>query len=438
MQLSKNKKFQYLFFLIILINTLFNGGNSNLIIQSNFIFTSSFFLFCLRDKNYFAHYKSFTTINKLPLTIYFIFLIYLIFQILPMPLEFLKLFSPHKYNYLKNLNLELSFSTISLSPSNSFFQFLNYVSLILIVLIFKMLFYTHRHEMRLCLFLSILGFISSVAALVFYLNGNPDFYMFKNSFYRNSSTGFFINRTVFSIFLIFCLLSSLMYLKDLNSEKKEIFFLKIYVRLFIVFITIGIITSFSRIGNFLFILVLLIYLLDEVFVSKKKDKVFRNLIFLIIIFDVVILGFYFGASDLLNRFYLLNEEFAAIPTETDGLKRFEIIKFGLNQIKNYLFFGYGSGSFETLYQLNSTGKGSLFANHAHSDLVQYFGELGLIGFLLLNLSYVKFFFRRQFFVLKNSILLILLIIILLFDFSLHIPIIQILFLIFFIKNLKIN
>ena len=172
--------------------------------------------------------------------------------------------------------------------------------------------------------------------------------------------------------------------------------------------------------------------------QKKKDRVFRNLIFLIIIFDVVILGFYFGASDLLNRFYLLNEEFAAIPTETDGLKRFEIIKFGLNQIKNYLFFGYGSGGFETLYQLNSSGEGGHFANHAHSDLVQYFGELGLIGFLLLNFSYVKFFFRRQFFVLKNFILLILLIIILLFDFSLHIPIIQILFLIFFIKNLKIN
>ena len=437
MQITKNKKFQYLFFFLILINTLFNGGNSNFTIQVNFILTGSLFLFCLGDKNYFAHCKAFAINNKKSLILYILFLVYLIFQILPLPLEFLKIFSPYKYNHLKNLNLDLSYSTISLSPSNSYFQFLNYISLIFIILIFKMLFYSHRHEMRLCFFLSILGFISSVAALIFYLNGNPDFYIFKNSFYKDSSTGFFINRTVFSIFLIFCLLSSLIYLKNLNyNVKKENFFLKIYIRLFIIFITIGIITSFSRIGNFLFIIILFIYLFDETFTSKKKNKAFRNLILLIIIFDVLILGFYFGASDLFNRFYLLNEEFAAVFNEVDGLKRIEIIKFGLKQIKNFLFFGYGSGSFETLYQLNSSGKGSFFANHVHSDLLQYIGELGLIGFLLLNLSYIKFFFSRKFLIFKNYILSTLLIVILLFDFSLHIPIIQILFVMFFILNKK--
>ena len=37
MQLSKNKKYQYIFFLLILIYSVFNGGNSNLLIQINFL-----------------------------------------------------------------------------------------------------------------------------------------------------------------------------------------------------------------------------------------------------------------------------------------------------------------------------------------------------------------------------------------------------------------
>ena len=52
MQLSKNKKYQYSFFFILTIYTIFNGGNSNLSIQINFILVSFLFLFCLKDKNY--------------------------------------------------------------------------------------------------------------------------------------------------------------------------------------------------------------------------------------------------------------------------------------------------------------------------------------------------------------------------------------------------
>ena len=48
MQLSKNKKYQYSFFLLIVIYSLFNGGNSNLLIQINFLLISFFFIFCLK------------------------------------------------------------------------------------------------------------------------------------------------------------------------------------------------------------------------------------------------------------------------------------------------------------------------------------------------------------------------------------------------------
>ena len=202
MQLSKNKRHQYLFFLILSLYTIFNGGNSNLLIQINFILIGFLFLYCLKDKNYNLHFRVFCKKNKKPIVFYILFLFYLLFQIIPIPIEALKLFSPEKYNYIDKLNSDNLYSSISLSPSNSFFQIINFVTLLIIFFILKMTFYTNRHKNRLYLFLSFLGFFTSLIAIIFYLNGNPDFFIFKNSQYIKASTGFFVNRTIFSIFSI--------------------------------------------------------------------------------------------------------------------------------------------------------------------------------------------------------------------------------------------
>ena len=438
MQLSKNKKYQYLFFSILSIFIIFNGGNSNLFIQLNFILISLFFLYCLKDKNYNLHLKNFYVNNKKSIFLYIIFLSYLFFQIIPLPINFLKFFSPEKYILLKNLN-ELSHSSISFSPSNSFFQILNFLTLLIVVLILKMIFYTERHKYRLYFFLSIFGFFTSIIAALFYLNGNPDVFFFKNSYYKNASSGFFVNRTVLSVFLLFTLISSLELLKifEINKKRKqEQFFLRIYIRLFVIFITIGIITTFSRIGNFLLLITILIYFLNELFFSKKKNQSFKIIILLIIFFDLIFVGIYFGTSEIIDRFYFLKEEFSTISGEISNISRFDIIKFGLIEFKNFIFFGYGSGSFENLFQLKFFSLSNQFANHAHSDLVEFLCEFGLIGISFVFFSFIKFFINKKNYTSISIITLFYSIIILFFDFSLHIPIIQVLFVTFFILNKK--
>ena len=433
MQISKNKKYQYLFFSILSIFIIFNGGNSNLFIQLNFILISFFFLNCLKDKNYNLHFKNFYNQNKKSIIVYIVFLGYLFFQILPLPLNILKFFSPEKYIFLTSNN-EIVYSSISFSPSNSFFQILNFISLFLIVFILRMIFYTDRHKYRLYLFLSISGFVTSIIGVLFYLYGNPDFFIFRNSFYKEAASGFFINRTVFAVFLLFCLISSLELLKKLH--KKNNFFLKIYIRLFVIFISIGIITSFSRIGNFLFFITIFVYLLNELFVSKNKNHSFKIIILFIIFFDLLFIGIYFGASEIIDRFYFLKEEFSHIPGPITTVARFDLIKFAFTEIKNFFFFGYGIGGFENIFQIKFINSYYWYADHAHSDLVEFFGEFGIIGILLFILSFIKFFLIKKNYSLINSLVLIYLSLILLFDFSLHIPIIQLLFIIFFYINKK--
>ena len=135
MHLSKNKKYQYSFFLLILIYAIFNGGNSNLLIQINFLFISFFFIFCLIDKNYNSHFKYFFNDNKTSINFYILSLFYLLFQLLPLPIEILKLFSPDKYFYLNILSSDLNYSSISLAPTNSFFYLLNFCSMLILIFI---------------------------------------------------------------------------------------------------------------------------------------------------------------------------------------------------------------------------------------------------------------------------------------------------------------
>ena len=439
MQISKNRKYQYLFFFILTIYTIFNGGNSNISIQINFILFSFLFLFCLKDKNYNLHLINFYKDNQKSILIYLVFIFYLLFQIVHLPMEILKVFSPEKFKIIGKLNGEILNSSISLAPSNSFFQILNYTTLLIVVFIIKMIFYTDRHKNRFYLFLSFLGFVTSIIAISFYLNGNPNILIFQNTFYKNASTGFFINRTVFAVFLLFSLISSLELLRNLNvytSKKKDNFFLKIYVRLFIIFITIGIITSFSRVGNFLFLITILSYLFKEYYINKTKNSSFKYIIILILLLDILILGFYFGGSKIIDRFYFLNDEFAEIYSDNWSLSRIDIIKFSIIQLKNFLLFGYGTGGFEILFQINHKDLGIQYADHAHSDLFEFIGEFGLFGTILILLSLMSFFICRNSYSFINLTLMSYIMVILIFDFSMHIPLIQLLLTIFLTLNKK--
>jgi len=441
MSLRKSKIYQSFFYFLISLLVIFNGGNNDLIVQLNFILVSIFFLKCLGDLNYKANIKKLYIDNKQIIIFYLFFLLYLFFQIIPLPIDFLKFFSPTKYNLLINLNFEKNFSSISFDIGKSFFNILNYCSIILYVIIFKSVFYRERDKKNFYLFLNFISFIASIVAVYFYLIGNPNFLFISNINYQNSSTGFFINRTVFACFLNLGFLAGIEYLKyiDLNTKRKDYFFNKIYLRLFLLFITIGIITSFSRLGNFLFLLLIIFYLFD--FYKKKNHKnrfIFYSLI-AIILFDILILGFYFGGDQLIDRFMFLKSELLIYTNDNNQnltLARGDLAKFSILQISNFLLFGYGVGNFEIIFKIFFNELDNTFANHAHFDLGEFIGELGLLGAFFLFVLIFKIFKKIQFKSVKNIYLLVLIFLILAFDFSLHVPIIQILIVLLFSLNIK--
>ena len=420
---------------------IFNGGNDNLYIQFNFIIISIFFLSFIREKKYLAHVREIFSKNKIAILLYSLFISFLIFQTIPLPIEWLGFLSPEKFNLLNKLEFNGNFNSISLSPVNSYFGILNYIALFLYLIIFKSLFYKQKDIFKLYFFLVCLGAFTASIAVYFFLIGNPDFLMIKNTFYKDSATGFFINRTVFSCFLVLCFFCGIEYLKYVDEYQKNNmnnFFNKIYNRIFILLISIGIITTFSKLGNFLFISLIILYILQALYLNEKKNRFFLVTLILIVLFDVLIFGFYFGSDKLLQRFYFLERQISEyLPTTAElDLSRGDLTKFAFDEFKKFILFGYGGGGFENLLKINFPNLSLKFASHAHSDFLEFMGEFGIIGSILIFLSLLVARVNKRFFLFKNFLLCYLLIFILIFDFSFHIPINQLLFILLLAVDYK--
>ena len=102
-------------------------------------------------------------------------------------------------------------------------------------------------------------------------------------------------------------------------------------------------------------------------------------------------------------------------------------KFAFIEFKKFILFGYGGGGFESLFKMNFQNLSTQFASHAHSDFLEFIGEFGLIGSTLISLSLLFSCANKDFLSFRNFLLCYLLIFIIIFDFSFHIPIIQLLF-----------
>ena len=171
------------------------------------------------------------------------------------------------------------------------------------------------------------------------------------------------------------------------------------------------------------------YISRELYKNDKKNKFFLITLILIVLFDVLILGFYFGSEKLLQRYSFLHSQISEyLPSSAQSiLSRADIAKFAFIEFKKFILFGYGGGGFEYLFKINFQDLSTQFASNAHSSIIEFIGEFGLIGSTFISLCLILLCANKDFLLFKNFLLCYLLIFILIFDFSFHIPIIQFLF-----------
>ena len=445
--ISKNKLNQIIFCSIIFIGSIFNGSNSSKLIIINFFSLFFFLIFILLKKNNYKFIIYRFKNNKNLIIIFSLFILFLLIQVIPIPNNILRIISLNSFNFYTNVNLA-NFNIISLNNGFTFIELINYLNIFLIVILTDLIFFKKKHITRYLFYLSLIGFFHAFAAVLLFLLGNPEFFLEQVVYYKNSASGFFINRTNFSFFLVLTFLITIQYIvicrtkSYFNNSSFNLF----YTRIFLIFITIGIICSFSRLGNFYLLLIVLLYSIHAI---KFQKKIINNLtifLFVLILFDILIMGLFFGGDKLLARFNIFDEIIIKDPKESLSnftlsgdaslpLSRANLIFLGLSFFKDYIFFGYGAGAFETVFLFSYNSLDNYYANHVHADFIELIGELGIIGFFLICLLFYgiskKIFVSFKSNENKFNILSIAIILIFLingfFDFSLNIPSNQYLF-----------
>ena len=109
------------------------------------------------------------------------------------------------------------------------------------------------------------------------------------------------------------------------------------------------------------------------------------------------MGYYFGSERLISRYsFLANDMSGYIENSiNNNLSRSNLSYFALSEFKNFIFFGYGAGAFEYLFNIRYENLSGYYTIHAHSDLAEFLGEFGLIGFSIIGTSIFFFIFKKQ-------------------------------------------
>jgi O-antigen ligase len=284
-----------------------------------------------------------------------------------------------------------------------------------------------------------MGFCHAIFATYWMLIGNPSNFLIQKVHYLRASTGLYVNRAVFGTFLFLTAFSGLYYivvffLKNqitnfnfMQQIKSKIFF----IRIFIIFLSLGILTTWSRVANLSYVLILLSFLFYSKINFKKYINPLSVIIIFILIFDVFVMTLFFGNARLIERL-------VEVSIVKDYI-RLDLHSFGLEQFKNFWLFGYGNGAFEQVfklfYMLPETISNDYLAQHVHNDGIELLGEVGVVGvsiFAIITIFYFKKLLKninekKQF---ARFILLSLLIFILfiqsIVDYSLQVPGIQVL------------
>jgi putative inorganic carbon (hco3(-)) transporter len=422
-------------FLIFLATTIsFNASINPLLIQVSSISFILFFLLCLKNLEILDMIQKNYINNKVFFILLFIYICYLVVQITPLPLSLIEIIAPNNYNLYTSIKIDKQFWSLSIDPSNSYFRILNCINFLIIFLSFPALFNRSKYLMKFLFFICVFGFCHAIFATYWMLIGNPSNFFIQKIYYLNASTGFFVNRSVFGTFLFLSAFSGLYYivvffLKNevtkfdfIQQIKSKIFF----IRIFIIFLSIGILTTWSRIANLSYIFILLSFLFYSRISFKKLINPLSTVIIFILIFDVFVMAIFFGNAKLIER--------VAETSILGEAARWDLHSFGWDQFKNFWLFGYGNGAFgqvfKIFYILPENFENYFLADRVHNDGIELLGEVGIIGISIIFLLFINYFKKlikdtdqkKQ---LARFVLLIILLLILLiqswFDFSLHSP-----------------
>ena len=201
--------------------------------------------------------------------------------------------------------------------------------------------------------------------------------------------GSFVNRNHFAGYLVMCLSVGLgLLISSLTGDRSRslrqflrnivawILSPRMMLRLALVVMVIALVLTRSRMGNTSFFVSLLVAGAIALLLARHATRSMVVLIASLILIDIFIVGAYFGVQQVIDRI-----EQTTMETETRG----DLARDALQLWKDYPVFGSGLGSFHVVFpRYSKQDQGALYT-HAHNDYVEFACETGAVGISLLGL-----------------------------------------------------
>ena len=149
---------------------------------------------------------------------------------------------------------------------------------------------------------------------------------------------------------------------------------KMRLRLALAVMVIALVLSRSRMGNSAFFISMLVTGGIALVLSKRAPRSMVILIATLVVIDIFIVGAYFGVQKVVDRIE---------QTQMES-ERGEVV-LSLDVWKDYPVFGSGLGTFRVVFPHYRGPDLVGFYTHAHNDYIEFACETGIVGLALLGL-----------------------------------------------------
>jgi O-antigen ligase len=323
-----------------------------------------------------------------------LFVLFLPFQLIPIPKSILRLFSPHAYALQQQYSprfAEMKSISLSLVPSQTLREGLLILAYVLIgFLVVRVI--TRRAQMRRMMMVMVgMGVFEAFFGLFELYQKSPSLLFYRKSHNLDSVTGTFVNRNHFSGYLeliipiALTLVISRIDLFTMPGKKwrQRLAVLtgkgtsiNILLGIGITVMALGILLSNSRSGGVLLLVIFMLFfeLIVFYFSRSRLRKIWIKNFIKIMFIVVTLIALYVGIEAMVGRFSLDN-------LLQDGRPRYWTTVMRI--VKDFPFLGTGLGTFGLAYEAYETLGLSGMLVHAHNDYLEYLSELGILGFALL-------------------------------------------------------
>jgi O-antigen ligase len=332
-----------------------------------------------------------------------LFLLLILFQMLPLPSGIVKIISPNTYALRHSLTFDLSplTSSYAFEPSALNFQ-LSFVPfatrieffkwLTLSGLFFFLLYWRHSNKdlIRLIRIIMLVGIAESLYGMLEFFSGHG--YILHLDMQASAVTGTFINRNYFAGYLLLVIPLSVGYLFSRESYQRSRFMgwrhrlssldgKTLLIAFGIILMILGLIFSASRMG--IMSLLLSFSLISFLFRESQRGQRFSKTT--VLIFGLAFLwAAWIGLDAVISRFFTVSESFE---------QRWMIWVDTFQIFKTFPLIGSGLGTFIHIFPMYRSFHIRGLVTHAENDFLQLLSEVGLIGMGLLLFVFAFLFFR---------------------------------------------